>query len=87
MIVRSKHIIPEKRKNKVKGTIKIPDLTVQSRKKLNKISIIKVECYYLDTLGFTLSNGESCTAGSDRKVDRWHTFDQNKKITKVECII
>jgi hypothetical protein len=41
----------------------------------------------MDTLGFTLSNGESCTAGSDCKVDENHTFDQNKKITKVEIII
>ncbi len=42
---------------------------------------------YIKTLEITLSNGESCTAGSYNKVDRWHTFDQNKKITKVECII
>ena len=35
----------------------------------------------------TLSNGESCTAGSKYKVDESHTFDTNKKITKVECII
>ncbi len=39
------------------------------------------------TLEITLSNGESCTAGSHYNADRWHTFDQNKKITKVECII
>jgi|LakMenE01Jun11ns_1017448.scaffolds.fasta_scaffold5217551_1 hypothetical protein len=67
MIVRSyyiKYIIPEEKKNEVKGTIKIPDLTVQSRKKLNKISIIKVEWLLKNILGFTLSNGESCTAGS-----------------------
>ncbi len=41
----------------------------------------------MSTLGFTLSNGESCTAGSFCKVDKSHTFDQNKKITKVECIM
>ncbi len=35
----------------------------------------------------TLSNGESCTAGSYNKVEQSHTFDRNKKITKVECII
>ncbi len=39
------------------------------------------------TLEITLSNGESCTAGSYRKVKNSHTLDQNKKITKVECII
>ncbi len=42
---------------------------------------------YINTLEITLSNGESCTAGSKRKVNESHTFDQNKKITKVECII
>ena len=40
----------------------------------------------MNTLGFTLSNGESCTAGQSNKVSS-HTFDQNKKITKVECIM
>jgi hypothetical protein len=39
------------------------------------------------TLEITLSNGESCTAGSHYNVDESHTFDPNKKITKVECII
>ncbi len=39
------------------------------------------------TLEITLSNGESCTAGSKYKVNKSHTFDPNKKITKVECII
>ncbi len=39
------------------------------------------------TLSFRLSNGEYCTAGSTYKVDKSHTFDQNKKITKVEVII
>ncbi len=35
----------------------------------------------------TLSNGESCEAGSYWEDEKSHTFDQNKKITKVECII
>ena len=39
------------------------------------------------TLEITLSNGESCTAGSLNQVNESHTFDPNKKITKVECII
>ena len=38
------------------------------------------------TLSFTLSNGESCTARGS-KVNKSQTFDQNKKITKVEMII
>ena len=42
---------------------------------------------WIATLQIILSNGESCTAGSAHKVNKSHTFDQNKKITKVECII
>ncbi len=42
---------------------------------------------FIQTLEITLSNGESCTAGSIWKVDKSHIFDQNKKITKVEVII
>ncbi len=41
----------------------------------------------INTLEITLSNGESCTAGSTYKVENSHKFDPNKKITKVECII
>jgi hypothetical protein len=41
----------------------------------------------IGTLGITLSNGESCTAGSAYKVTKSHTFDSNKKITRVEVII
>ncbi len=43
--------------------------------------------YGVATLEITLNNGESCTAGSDCKVNESHTFDSNKKIAKVECII
>ncbi len=42
---------------------------------------------YIRTLEITLSNGESCTAGSSNKVKKWYIFDPNEKITKVECII
>ncbi len=54
---------------------------------MNNLSINKVEWFDIETLSFTLSNGESCTAGSRYKVNKSHTFDPNKKITKVECII
>ncbi len=42
---------------------------------------------YIATLEITLSNGESCTAGSYYEVNNWHKFEPKKKITKVECII
>ena len=41
----------------------------------------------LNTLAFTLSNGESCNAGSKYEFNHSHTFDRNKKITKVEVIM
>ena len=41
----------------------------------------------LATLGIILSNGESCQAGSTFKANKSHTFDPDKKITRVECII
>ncbi len=53
---------------------------------MNILYFNKVEWYSIYTLSFTLSNGEYCTAGSE-KVNESHTFDQNKKITKVEVII
>ena len=53
---------------------------------MNILYINKVEWYSIYTLSFTLSNGEYCTAGSV-KVNESHTFEPNKKITKVECII
>ena len=52
---------------------------------MNILYVNKVEWYSVETLSFTLSNGEYCTAGS-QKVIKSHKFDPNKKITKVECI-
>ncbi len=65
----------------------LANLTVKELINLTNLTIKKVEWNSMDTLGFTLSNGEYCEAGSLYKVEESHTFDQNKKITKVECII
>jgi hypothetical protein len=65
----------------------LANLTVKELISLTNLTIKKVEWLYIVTLNFTLSNGDSCTAGSSDKVNKSHTFDQNKKITKVECII
>ncbi len=75
----------------VVGAMRVPEVqelanfTVKELINLTNLTIKKVEWYKCITLSFTLSNGEYCTAGSSDKVDRNHTFDPNKKITKVEC--
>ncbi len=38
-------------------------------------------------LEITISNGESCKAGSSKEADESHTFNPKKKITKVEVIV
>ena len=42
---------------------------------------------WIHALKITLSNGESCTAGSPLKASKSHTFDAKKKITRVEVVI
>ncbi len=46
---------------------------------------IKKVHWNTQTLGFTLTNGETCTAGSQKAI-KSHTFDPNKKITKIKMI-
>ena len=38
-------------------------------------------------LVLTLSNGDSCVSGTIFAVDKSHTFDPNKNITKVEVVV
>ena len=76
----------------MRGAVRVPEvqdfanLTVKELINLTNLTIKKVEWTHMDTLSFTLSYGEHCSAGSN-KVDKNHTFDPNKKITKVECIV
>ncbi len=75
------------------GAMRIPfvqdlaNLTVKNLINLSKLTIREVKWHGFFTLGFTLSNGESCTAGSSYKVDQKYKFDPKEKITKVEVII
>ncbi len=77
----------------MEGAARVPEvqelanLTVKELINLTNLTIKKVEWNGLNTLSFTLSNGEYCKAGSKYKVENRHTFDPNKKITKVECFI
>ena len=52
---------------------------------IEDLRIKKVD-WNTQTLGFTLTNGETCTAGSQKAI-KSHTFDPNKKITKIKVIM
>jgi hypothetical protein len=41
----------------------------------------------LKTLVLTLSNGETCVAGTIFAVDKSHAFEPNKNIAKIEVVI
>ena len=46
-----------------------------------------MQWFTFKTLGFTLSDGQTCKAGTQNECNKSHTFDTSKKITWVECII
>ena len=59
----------------------------KSLKKLRSLKIAQVQwsySYNIKSLGFTLSDGKSCRTGNENFEDS-HTFDPQKKITKVVC--
>ncbi len=90
-IVKSKRIIPNNLVEDITGTVVLSDmlsLAKRSLEELRKLRIIKVKWIGIATysLGFTLSDGQTCKAGRNGFSER-HTFDPAKKITKVECII
>ena len=53
---------------------------------LSQLKITQVMWYGTHTLQLKLSDGQTCTVGK-QPVNRSHTFDPAKKITRVECII
>ncbi len=61
----------------------LEDLTLEE---LRNLGITQVEFCDLQTLCFTLSNGQTCKAGTHGFQKR-HNFDPSKKITKVVMII
>ena len=58
-----------------------------SLQKIRNLAITKVQwnCNY--TLGFTLSDGKTCRAGTSFDFNRRYVFKQSKKITKIETTI
>ena len=89
-IIKSQQIIAKRNAEDVTGTVTIPEVTTladQSYRELRNLRITQVLWNGNCTFGLTLSCGQSCQAGSKYDCDESHTFDQSKKITKVECII
>ncbi len=77
----SKTIIPTTKVQFVEGAARVPEvqelanLAVKELINLTNLTIKKVEWKKYLKLGFTLSNGEYCEAGSSRRVHENHTFD------------
>ena len=71
------------------GTFSFPDmptLTHLSWQELRNLTITQVKWNGALTIGFTISDSQSCKAGKENFINS-HSFDQTKKITKVEVII
>ena len=88
-ITKSKRMIPENETNLVAGFLTIPVMRIIAANSLEELQSLKItQVQWCDTLslGFTLSNGQSCTVG-ESDCEKNYTFDPAKKITKVECII
>ena len=68
----------------------IPDLTMlrdKSWQELRNLKINQVQWSgFIHTIGFTLSDDQSCKAGT-RDFNQSHTFDPTKKITRIETVI
>ncbi len=79
----SKTIIPKYLVKDVKGAVRVPEvqelanLTVKELINLTNLTIKKIEWFAIFTLSFTLSNGDSCIAGSENMVIENHTFYPN----------
>ena len=82
-------IIAMGRVKDVSSSVKVPkklEIANKNAEELRNLRIKKVEWCGIFTLGFTLSDGQSCEAGNP-EFSQWHNFDPTKQITKVECII
>ena len=74
---------------KVVTTSTIPDIKIlanKNGKQLRQLTIAQVDWYYIDSLSFTLNDGQSVKAGKNLFPGKY-TFDPTKKITKIEVII
>ena len=85
-IVKSLRIIPTEGVLYVKGTVNLldmPTLAKMNLQELGNLSIRQVQWNVYSTLGFTLSDGQTCRAGTSWDFVNSHVFDQSKKITKI----
>ncbi len=62
-------------------------LLEKSFENVRNLIITQVMWFNVENLGFALSDGQSCIAGT-----KWHStesfdFSQTKKVSKIECII
>ena len=88
-IIKSQHIIGTIAIGDVKGTLSCPDLTTlaeNSWEELRNLKITQLHWFIIYSLGFTLSDGQTCKAGK-HDFQNSHFFDPTKKITRIECII
>ena len=79
-LINSSHIIPNYCVYKVRSTFSIPDRTLlanMSLQELRNFTITQVEWGgFINTLGFTLSDGETCKDGTTKNFNKSHVFDQ-----------
>ena len=89
-IVKSLRIIPTNCVKRVKGTVNLldmPTLAIMSLQELRNLAITQVQWYGVNSLGFTLSDGKTCKAGTSYDFAKSHVFDKSKKITKIVIIV
>ena len=66
---------------------KIPDIAEKSLQQLIDLRITQIWWFGDWSLGFILSDGQSYKANKFDNAQKRYTFDQTKKITRVEVII
>ena len=74
----------------VKGSVTIPKMKTLAEKSwqiLQKFTITKIQWNGIATLGVTLSDGETCKAGTEYGFDKSHNFNPFKKITRIEVLL
>jgi len=70
-------------------TVSLPDvkkLVEKSLEEIRNLTFTKVRWSGISTLGFTLNDGTNCKVGT-LPFFKSHTFDPDKKITRIESII
>ena len=89
--IRRKSIIPSEEVDKIIDKVTIPDvqnLFNKSEQDLKNLTIRKAHWdARIETLGFTLRDGEFCKAGTKFDFSYSHTFDPAKKINAIESIM